>query len=78
MTVDLVAQGGLQDPPFCPTLHSVQTKLMNQTVKEFFTDSEWDLIYNLVSNNREFCEDDEYDPLSDYNSILSKMHTLFN
>jgi len=51
---------------------------MNQTVKDFFTDSEWDLIYNLVSNNREFCEDDEYDPVSDYNAILGKIQMLFN
>jgi hypothetical protein len=51
---------------------------MNQTVKEFFTDSEWDLIYSLIQGNREFCEDDEFDPVSDYDSILSKMQALFN
>jgi len=51
---------------------------MNQTVKDFFTDSEWDLIYSLVQGNREFCEDDEFDPVSDYDSILSKMQTLFS
>jgi hypothetical protein len=52
--------------------------LTDSNMKDFFTDSEWDLIYNLVSNNREFCEDDEYDPVSDYNSILTKINTLFN
>ena len=51
---------------------------MNQTMKDFFTDSEWDLIYSLVAGNREFCEDDEYDPVSDYNSILDKISKLFN
>ena len=51
---------------------------MNQTVKEFFTDSEWDLIYSLIQGNREFCEYDEFDPVSDYDSILSKMQALFN
>jgi hypothetical protein len=46
-------------------------------IKEFFTDSEWDLIYNLVANNREFCEDDEYDPRSDYDNIVDKISNLF-
>ena len=53
---------------------------MNTTahpIKEFFTDSEWDLIYNLVANNREFCEDDEYDPRSDYDNIVDKISNLF-
>ena len=48
-----------------------------EAIQEFFTDSEWDLIYNLVSNNREFCEDDEYDPRSDYDSIIYKISELF-
>ena len=51
---------------------------MTHPIKEFFTDSEWDLIYNLVSNNREFCEDDEFDPVEDYNTIITKIATLFN
>jgi hypothetical protein len=50
---------------------------MNQTMKDFFTDSEWDLIYALVSNNREFCEDDEADPRSDYDSIMDKIAMLW-
>jgi hypothetical protein len=48
-----------------------------ETIKEFFTDSEWDLIHSLVSNNREFCEDDEFDPVSDYDSIIDKIYNLF-
>jgi hypothetical protein len=48
-----------------------------EAIQEFFTDSEWDLIYNLVSNNREFCEDDEYDPRSDYDNIVDKISNLF-
>jgi hypothetical protein len=50
---------------------------MPQQVKEFFTESEWDLIYSLVSNNREFCENDEYDPQEDYTNILNKIHKLW-
>lgn len=50
---------------------------MTHPIKEFFTDSEWDLIYNLVENNRQFCEDDEYDPVEDYNTVLTKIHNLF-
>ena len=30
-----------------------------ETIKEFFTDSEWDLIYSLVDGNRQFCDDEE-------------------
>ena len=51
--------------------------LTDSNMKDFFTDSEWDLIYSLVANNREFCEDDESDPVSDYNSIMDKIHTLW-
>jgi hypothetical protein len=49
-----------------------------QIVKEFFTLSEWDLIHSLVHNNREFCEDDEFDPRSDYDSIVDKIYKLFD
>lgn len=49
----------------------------NHAIKEFFTSSEWDLIYHLVSNNREFCEDDEHDPVADYDSIIDKIYKLF-
>ncbi len=47
-------------------------------VKEFFTASEWDLIFNLVSNNVQFCEDEEQDPVEDYYSIADKITALFN
>jgi hypothetical protein len=50
---------------------------MSQTIKEFFTESEWDLIYSLVANNREFCEDDEHDPIDDYSNVMSKIHQLW-
>ena len=52
------------------------TKLFDdKIVKEFFTDSEWDLIYSLVDGNRQFCNDDE-DPSDDYDSIIAKIHNL--
>lgn len=54
-----------------------ETPLMTHPIKEFFTDSEWDLIYNLVENNRQFCDDDEYDPVEDYNTVLTKIRGLF-
>lgn len=57
-----------------PTAKMTQSK---EAIQEFFTDSEWDLIYNLVANNREFCEDDEYDPRSDYDNIVDKISNLF-
>ena len=49
---------------------------MPDTIKEFFTEAEWDLIYSLVNNNREFCEDTEEDPAEDYDSIIAKIHNL--
>lgn len=54
---------------------------MNATtnsIKEFFTEDEWDLIYSLVANNREFCEDEEHDPIETYNSVLNKIHDLWS
>ena len=50
---------------------------MDQTIKDFFTDSEWDLIYHLVNNNSQFCEDTEDDPVEDYYSIVDKIKNLF-
>ena len=50
---------------------------MTDSIKDFFSDAEWNLIYNLVSNNREFCEDDECDPISDYDNIVNKIADLF-
>lgn len=51
-------------------------------VREFFTEAEWDLIYSLAHNNREFCQNDEFDPesdpRSDYDSILEKIYRLFD
>lgn len=47
-------------------------------VKEFFTTSEWDLIHSLLVNNREFCENDEFDPVSDYDSAIDKIYKLFS
>ena len=51
---------------------------MTETIKEFFTLEEWDLIQSLVHNNREFCEDTEFDPLADYDNITNKICKLFS
>ena len=56
---------------------STKRNPMPDTIKEFFTEAEWDLIYSLVDNNREFCEDTEEDPTEDYDSIVNKIHKLF-
>jgi len=42
-------------------------------IKEFFTDSEWDLIYNFIGNA---LDDDLFDPDEVY-SIRRKIHTIF-
>ena len=49
----------------------------NHAIKEFFSDEEWDLIYALVENNAQFCDDDESDPKETYDSIVSKIYNLF-
>ena len=43
------------------------------TIKEFFTEDQWDLIYNFIGNA---LDDDEFDP-DDVYSIRNKIHQLF-
>ena len=50
---------------------------MTQAIKDFFTEDEWDLIYALVRNTSQFCEDTEDDPQETYTSIESKIYNLF-
>lgn len=50
-------------------------KTMTDTIKEFFTDSEWNLIYDLLNSNSQFDEDEEY--AEDYVTALKKIHSLF-
>ena len=45
----------------------------NHAVKEFFTETEWDMIYNFIGNA---LDNDDYDPEHVY-SIRSKIHDLF-
>ena len=47
-------------------------------IKQFFTESEWDLIYNLVANEVQFCADEEEDLVTDYYSVTRKIVELFN
>lgn len=51
--------------------------MTDSTIKEFFTLDEWDLIHSLVHNNKQFCEDEEYDPVETYDSIENKIYKLF-
>ena len=46
-----------------------------QTIKEFFTDSEWDLIYQLLDSNRQYDDDEVY--AEDYYTALNKIRSLF-
>ena len=43
------------------------------TMKEFFTETEWDMIYEFIGRA---LDDDNYDPEQVY-SIRSKIHNLF-
>ena len=47
-----------------------------QIVREFFTDSEWDLIFDLLDSNRQF--DDSEDYHEDYLTAIQKIRTLFS
>ena len=47
-----------------------------QIVREFFTDSEWDLIFDLLDSNRQF--DDSEDYHEDYLTAIKKIRTLFS
>jgi len=49
---------------------------MTQSIKEFFTDAEWDLIYDLLDNNRQY-EDEDCPYLQEYYTALKKIRTLF-
>lgn len=44
-------------------------------IKDFFSDAEWDLIYDLLESNRQFDDDEEY--AEDYVTALTKIRTLF-
>jgi hypothetical protein len=43
------------------------------TIKEFFTETEWDMIYNFIGHA---LDNEDYDPEQVY-SIRSKIHNIF-
>ncbi len=55
--------------------NSNQTKMTSttQTTQEFFTENEWDMIYNFIGNA---LDNDDYD-CEDVYSIRAKIHNLF-
>ena len=46
---------------------------MTQTVQEFFTETEWDMIYNFIGNA---LDNDDYE-CEDVYAIRAKIHNLF-
>jgi hypothetical protein len=44
-----------------------------QTIQEFFTENEWDMIYNFIGNA---LDNDDYDR-EDVYAIRAKIHNLF-
>jgi len=48
----------------------------NQQIKEFFTESEWDLIYDLLENNRMILDEDSEELEVNY-TALKKIRSLF-
>ena len=46
---------------------------MTQTIQEFFTETEWDMIYNFIGNA---LDNDDYD-CEDVYAIRAKIHNLF-
>jgi len=57
------------------TTHSNQTKMISttQTTQEFFTENEWDMIYNFIGNA---LDNDDYE-CEDVYAIRAKIHNLF-
>ena len=66
----------LWGPSKCPysmnTTPSSSNK-MTQTVQEFFTETEWDMIYNFIGNA---LDNDDYE-CEDVYAIRAKIHNLF-
>lgn len=50
--------------------------IQSNSVKEFFTDSEWDLIFNLLNENR-MVIDEDHPYLEENYTALDKIRTLF-
>jgi len=65
----------LRGPSKCP--YSMTTtpssNKMTQTVQEFFTETEWDMIYNFIGNA---LDNDDYE-CEDVYAIRAKIHNLF-
>ena len=47
--------------------------LTTQTIQEFFTETEWDMIYNFIGNA---LDNDDYE-CEDVYAIRAKIHNLF-
>ena len=47
-----------------------------QIVRDYFTDAEWDLIFDLLDSNRQFDDDEDY--AEDYLTAINKIRTLFS
>ena len=65
----------LQGPSKCPYSMSTtpSSNKMTQTVQEFFTETEWDMIYNFIGNA---LDNDDYE-CEDVYAIRAKIHNLF-
>ena len=65
----------LWGPSKCP--YSMNTtpfsNKMTQTIQEFFTETEWDMIYNFIGNA---LDNDDYE-CEDVYAIRAKIHNLF-
>ena len=45
-------------------------------IRDYFTETEWDLIYQLLDQNRQF-EDPDMEGIEDYDTALQKITKLF-
>ena len=64
----------LLGPSKCPySMTTPSSNKMTQTVQEFFTETEWDMIYNFIGNA---LDNDDYD-CEDVYAIRAKIHNLF-
>ncbi len=65
----------LWGPSKCPYSMSTtsSSNKMTQTTQEFFTETEWDMIYNFIGNA---LDNDDYE-CEDVYAIRAKIHNLF-
>lgn len=62
------------DPPKGPDRCNTTFMENNTAIRDYFTEDEWDLIYNFIGHA---LDDEEFNP-EDVYEVRNKIHQLFN